>query len=1689
MLMMPFKYKRSRFSFNVLLFITLFSSGFLIAQQYGNEWINYSQVYFKFPIYQQGIYRIDSTILANAGFPLQSIDPRNIQIFLYGQEQHIYIKGEQDGVFNSNDFIEFYAEPNPAILDSLLYTNISALPNPYVGVCSGGPGKKDTVYAFITYNNSLSNKRMIIETDTSFLSHGSPEPYVYTEQIFAPKNNYNYLPQYTNQGLSDPRYTKGEGWGMYYGRGGYATFPSPLSNLYTASNIPVYLKCSVSGLGVDFMMPQDHHLRIRWYDVGSINITVLDTTYQGWQYVLKTSTVSANVLNTFVRPYVELVADAGTSSNSNIAQISHYIYAKYPINSNFLAANKGIIFVNDNLSKPSSFVYLTNITGGTNNEIIFYDLTNHKRIENQFISNTLKVLVPNSGGEKKCYLTASSEVINVSQIRKVNANTGYFVDYSTPKDSAFVIITHTSLLSSANQYKLYRESALGGNYQVILADIEELYEQFAYGTPKHPQAIRNFCKYLIDNMPSPPRYLLLIGKGITYEYLNQNYNLDQNLVPTMGWPACDLLLTAKLHSTNDLKPEIPTGRIAALNNSQVLNYLNKVQQTENPEIAEWKKKVIHFAGGISVSEQTTFLGYMNNLKTIIEDTLFGGKVVTTIKKTSSAPVQTTVSDSIKLIINDGVGLIGYFGHGSPSGFDIAIENVNDYNNVGKYPVFIVNGCYAGNIYLPNNITVSENWILSPQKGAVDFIANGSLGLATYLYLYNYNFYKNLSYYTYGKGIGKHIQKTVEAASLSNDILFQLITADISLHGDPAIKLWNGNLPDYKITNADVQFDTQTYPDSIGVIVNVKNLGKAINDSFFIKITRIFPNNDTSILIRNVKAPHYQTTYKFFVYTDYSRAAGINKFSVYVDAYFEIAESNETNNSTIGTVDLFIRGDDIVPVYPYKYAIVPKTSTITLKASTIDPLISNTAWRFQLDTTDAFTNPIQQAVIYSNGGVVEWQVNLPFKDSTVYYWRVSKDSVSPSDKFNWRESSFQTIGDKRGWGQAHYFQFKNDHYQYVKFNRPQRNFIFVNNKISVYCRNGFWGTLNYDQIIYALNSGVKHIWSCTPDGWTVAVFDSISGNPWATTLPNYSNPNPQVGMYGNCHCDGSRPLYAFDFGNGYCGSLPNWQQDMANFILNDVPNGNYVLVYSPKFVPTYTLIPQLTTAMQSIGSANFINYKDTLSMIIFGKKGAPIGTANEILSPNSQTYIELHDTIVTRWKNGWIASEIIGPAQKWGSLHWRVASLESPKTDTTIIKVIGIKANGQRDTLATFTEDSLDVMDLYNYADAAVYPYMQLIAFVKDNVYHTAPQLKRWQVLYDEAPECAINPKKAFYIKNDTIQQGDKIVLAYVIENISQKTFNDSLLITYYLEKNNIKIPLPDKLAIKPFYPAAIVVDTITVPTLTLSDNINLWIDVNPPGHPKYQNEQYHFNNILQMTFNVSKDRINPLLDVTFDGVRILNGDIVSAKPNILISVADENKYLLLNDTSDFKVFIKKQGQQERQLFFAKDLNFIPATSGNKNKCKIEYKPTLEDGTYTLRVKATDRTLNTSGDNDYSISFKVINKPSITQILNYPNPFSTATRFVFTLTGSEVPEQIDIQIFTITGKVVKTIRREDLGFLRIGRNITEYVWDGRDDFGDKLANGVYFYKVNVRLHNQPVDIMPTEADKGFEKGIGKLVILR
>ena len=127
--------------------------------------------------------------------------------------------------------------------------------------------------------------------------------------------------------------------------------------------------------------------------------------------------------------------------------------------------------------------------------------------------------------------------------------------------------------------------------------------------------------------------------------------------------------------------------------------------------------------------------------------------------------------------------------------------------------------------------------------------------------------------------------------------------------------------------------------------------------------------------------------------------------------------------------------------------------------------------------------------------------------------------------------------------------------------------------------------------------------------------------------------------------------------------------------------------------------------------------------------------------------------------------------------------------------------------------------------------------------------------------------------------------------------------------------------------------------------------------------------------------------------------------------------------------------------------------------------------------------------DYKMSFQVINKSMITNVLNYPNPFTSSTRFVFTITGSELPDYLTIQIMTVRGIVVKEVTKEELGPLHIGTNITEYAWDGRDKYGSPLGNGVYFYRVITRLDNKKMDAMSESYDQYFKKGIGKMVLVR
>ena len=137
---------------------------------------------------------------------------------------------------------------------------------------------------------------------------------------------------------------------------------------------------------------------------------------------------------------------------------------------------------------------------------------------------------------------------------------------------------------------------------------------------------------------------------------------------------------------------------------------------------------------------------------------------------------------------------------------------------------------------------------------------------------------------------------------------------------------------------------------------------------------------------------------------------------------------------------------------------------------------------------------------------------------------------------------------------------------------------------------------------------------------------------------------------------------------------------------------------------------------------------------------------------------------------------------------------------------------------------------------------------------------------------------------------------------------------------------------------------------------------------------------------------------------------------------------------------------------------------------------LVPGLHTLRLKAWDGYNNSSESEIEFIVFDEDQDLVIENLLNYPNPFINYTEFWFNH-NSSTNLNVTIQVFTISGRLVKTINgiTDSSGNTNFSR---DFSWDGRDDFGDKVAKGVYIYKLTIRSES---------VDKNVSK-IEKLVIL-
>ncbi|HVZ98278.1 MAG TPA: C25 family cysteine peptidase [Chitinophagaceae bacterium] len=1684
----------------IILFAFITTAAF--SQTYPNNWIDYSKTYYKFKVGKTGVYRITQSTLNSMG--LGSTPAEQFQLWKNGLEVRLYTS-VASGPLGSSDYIEFWGEKNDGKLDKRLYRDTSYQLSDKYSL------ETDTSAYFLTVNPAGNNLRF---TNTSNNTAGNslpPEPYfVYTvSQYFNSQINPGYgLP--LGEYVYSSSYDVGEGWTSVNINPNFA-LPYLFDSIYmyTGGGAPApsfYFSTAGNALNT-------RNVRVKFY-----NNIIDDEPLDNYSYLKKTvyNLPSAD----FPSPdhllvYIEPVSSVSTD-RLVVAQFS----LTYPRKFNF--NNQPNFYFELPATATGNYLLIDNFNFGGTNPVLL-DLTSGNRYTGDITSNPGKVafVLPASAAPTRRFELISEDVSNINYITALTQRS--FVNYSvTSNQGDYLIISNPVLyndgtgVNNVDLYRAYRSSAAGGGYNAKVYDIDQIIDQFAYGIKAHPLAIKDFIQFAANTFTVKPKYVFLIGKGIVYsDYVTHPaspYDDQLELVPTFGNPASDILLSSPYGST---VPSIPIGRLSVVSGAEIGNYLQKIKEYEAAEASTvqteanklWTKTVVHVVGGKDSSESELFTFYMDQYKNIIVDTLYGAHTETFAKSTNSA-VQLISGERIQELFDNGISILSYFGHSSATTLEFNLSDPSSYHNQGKYPFFNVSGCIAGNNYIydstritSNNLSISEKFVLANEGGSIGFFASSHLGVPPYLYAYNVELYNQLGVTNYGNTIGNDIRNVISnlgGANPSLDFLTRINMEELNLNGDPALTINPHAKPDYVIEDPDVVVNPafiSVSQSSFILKATAYNIGKALNDSIYFQVKRTYPNGTTDVIYRGrIPGIRYSDSINITIPIVATRDKGLNKLYVTIDADNEVDELSENNNTI--EKDVYIYEDEATPSYPADFAIV-NVANQKLYASTANPISTTKDYVMEIDTTMLFNSPLKVSRnVNASGGILEFDPGISYSDSTVYYWRVALIPVSGNAAdYHWNNSSFVYLANSSpGSNQSHYFQHLYSDTLNIHLDSTSRLWQYNSVTNVIHDEDGVFPTaasLGSDFTL-DINGAIVAQSVCGISGIIFSVLDPVSLKPWLNVVG-------PTGLYGSQQVCGYDRLANFQF-----NILSQASRDSAAKFLDMIPD-NYIVIarnisgtspssntYAADWLADSTAFGVGNTLYDKLRSQGFVlidSFYRPRSFIFMYQKNNPNFVPDFVFSNGIYDKIELSHQFLNPDTLGYITSPKFGPATAWKQMHWRGSALEPNSPDNPTVQIIGIDSSGNATTLYNVDKTMQDV-DISS-VNASQYPYIQLKMRNADSVKLTPYQLSYWRLNYTTPPEGALEPN-IFYSSKDTLEQGEPLHFGIAFKNISPQAFDSMKVKLEVIDNNNVThiLPVPRQ---KPLVSGDTIALRYDIDTKNYPGNNTLYVDFNPDND---QPEQYLFNNFLYTSFYVVPDKFNPLLDVTFDGVHILNRDIVSAKPHITVKLTDENKYLSLSDTSLMKVQVQfPDGSLKTYSFDNDTLKFTPATDGSgNNTATIDFTPSFagNDGDYVLIISGKDVAGNTAGNLNYQVDFRIISKPMISNLLNYPNPFTTSTAFVFTVTGTDVPQNIRIEILTITGKIVREITKDELGPLHIGRNITEFKWDGTDMYGQKVANGVYLYRVLTNLNGKSLDKFTDtgdNTDQYFTKGYGKMYLMR
>lgn len=1579
----------------VLLIVTLLFTNVLLAQSsYNNSWIDYSKTYYKFKVgtfgndyegqpIKKGLVRVTRAALKTAG--MENIPVEQLQLLRNGKEIPFY-PSKLFGPLGDTDYIEFWGEAADGKLDKDLYKDPSLQVSDYWSL------ETDSASYFFTVNITSNRRYTTINNDVDTAKIQPEKNFTYTlGKYYREMVSPGFGATASSVTLYSSNYDRGEGLTSALS-GGAMSWQAPKMYYDNTSSQPINSRIALEGSNFN---PRKVTIK---FDAAEVTTTPLN-------YYTTTTVTLSNMDKARFNSDAPLIYFYNITS----AEDDNFVVSKIEIDYPRLFDFGGQSSFEFSLPASDTGRYLSISNFSDAGSIpVLYDITSGKRyIANISIAGKLRFLLEPS---KQAYQLAlvrgdNSAAQNITAIEKKN-----FTDYSNINNQGnYLIITNRVLADAAagdyvEKYKQYRSSAAGGGYKVVVAMIDDLEDQFAYGTKMHPLAIKNFLRYARNMFSTPPSYAFLIGKGVSYSSyrLFETYSVVQQtaLVPTFGMPGSDNLLSSDNY---DPLPATPIGRISVVSPKELGDYLEKIKQYEHAQQDStqtvknkgWMKNVLQLTGVNDVNLGQTLDGYMSTYKAIISDSAFGGKVTTFSKSANPAEYPEEVVNFTD-IFNRGSALVTYFGHSSSVQLDFSLDDPANYNNTGKYPIFIVNGCLAGNILdydagrLGNFSTVSEKFVLAPQKGAIGYLATTSYGIVQYLDLYTREFYKSISTRQYGKGFGI-ILKDAITSGLNiygpNDYYGRIHAEQYAFHGDPALKVNSFDKPDYVLDAESITVSPSfisVADDSFTVKVVVNNIGKATNDSVHFAFYRKLSNGDSTMVfgktfgsIKNADS----VTFKIAILPN--RDNGITNFTAHIDDNNKVDELDEQNN--VLQIPINISNADIRPVFPYNYSIV-NTAKITLAASTANPLDTLKKYTIQVDTTALFNSPLLSTYQKSSkGGVIE-QVFSPGLDNTVYYWRVSIQGSGRWNVFSFTHNS--TAGN--GFEQAHFYQHTKSYFDKLVLDSASRELKFTKSLVNLFVKQAiypFSGNEDADFSV-AVNGSFIAQSACVGSSIIFNVFNPLTFKPYANTTNPYGAADPcrQVNINN------------FEFSVADSASRNRAMLFLDSF----VHDGDYVVARSID-VPDQ-LAPQWAadTAAYGHNTSLYQRLKDQgididsytfprCYIFIFKKNDKGSYAPVTVYSNGYYDAINASSNIVISDTTGHVLSPKFGPAKTWDKVKWN--GVNATDKNVTSLDVIGIDKSNNESVL--YTLDKATAAKDISAISAAEYPYIRLQMNTADSLTAAPYQLKYWSVEYTPVPEGAIAP-------NIGVNLPDSVHFNH-LENKSPDTLKGFVIFknvsTYNFDSLKVRLLLYDSAGTAYNYPVTTTKPLVAGDTAQVRFSANVMnlpkgkysfnLFVNPDG---VQPEQYLFNNSLFKYVSIGRDEITPVHLLSFTGQPQGKNVLLGWKSTSEVNFSHYDVEFSINGRNFNKVGeVASQNSNGAGVNEYSFLHLTPVVGKNYYRLKIVDK----DGAY---VYSTTIIVDFAGSNKISV---------------YPNPFTSTLQ----VTGNG--NKNTVRVLDVNGKVILT----------------------------------------------------------------------